>query len=152
MQPIAVSEKRSMEITINSDVFGLSSTKHLRRNAVLHPGDDVVALPPHIPMRCWAQHLRPDSMVWPHHTCSIWPLLGAPKIPLYCTEYNWPMALAPMNEESAWAQWGKNLIGKKLPLNWVEWSACVVSLDINSLTAKSVLAGEKLVATYSIST
>jgi hypothetical protein len=22
-------------------------------------GDDVVALPPHIPMRCWAQHLRP---------------------------------------------------------------------------------------------
>ncbi len=49
-----------------------------------------VALPPHIPMRCWAQHLRPDSMVWPHHTSSIWPLSGAPKIPLYCTEYNRP--------------------------------------------------------------
>jgi hypothetical protein len=31
-----------MEITIRSDVFGLSSTKHLRRNAVLHPGNDLV--------------------------------------------------------------------------------------------------------------
>ncbi len=33
-----------MEITISSDVFGLSSTKHLRRNAVLHPGDGVVMM------------------------------------------------------------------------------------------------------------
>ncbi len=24
-------------------------------------------------MRCWAQHLRPDSTVWPHHTYSVWP-------------------------------------------------------------------------------
>ncbi len=31
-----------MEITIRSDVFGLRSTKHLRRNAVLHPDDDLV--------------------------------------------------------------------------------------------------------------
>jgi hypothetical protein len=29
---------------------------------------------------------------------------------------------------------------------------CVRKLDLNSLSAKSVLAGEKLVATYSIST
>ncbi len=36
-------------------------------------GDDVVALPPHTPMRCWAQHLRPDSTVWPYHTYCIWP-------------------------------------------------------------------------------
>ncbi len=36
-------------------------------------GDDVVALPPHIPMRYWAQHLRPDSTVWPDHTYHIWP-------------------------------------------------------------------------------
>jgi hypothetical protein len=33
-----------MEITIRSEVFGLSSTKHLRRNAVLHPGNDVVVM------------------------------------------------------------------------------------------------------------
>ncbi len=39
-----------MEITISSDVFGLSSTKHLRRNAVLHPSHDVV-------MMWWLCHL-----------------------------------------------------------------------------------------------
>ncbi len=33
-------------MTIRSDVFGLSITKHLRSNAVLHPGNDVV-------MMCW---------------------------------------------------------------------------------------------------
>jgi hypothetical protein len=60
-----------MDVTISSDVFGLSSTKPLRRNAVLHLGYDVVALPPHILMRCWAQQLRPDSTVWPYHTYSI---------------------------------------------------------------------------------
>ncbi len=35
-----------MEMTIRSDMFGLSSTKHLGRNAVLLPGNDVV-------MMCW---------------------------------------------------------------------------------------------------
>jgi hypothetical protein len=39
-----------MEITISSDVFGLSSTKNLCRNAVLHPGDDVM-------MMWWLCHL-----------------------------------------------------------------------------------------------
>jgi hypothetical protein len=39
-----------MEITISSDVSGLSSTEHLRRNAVLHPGNDVV-------MMWWLCHL-----------------------------------------------------------------------------------------------
>ena len=39
-----------MENTIRSDMFGLSSTKHLRRNAVLHPGNDVV-------MMWWLCHL-----------------------------------------------------------------------------------------------
>ncbi len=39
-----------MEITISSDVFGLSSAKHLHRNAVLHPGNDVV-------MMWWLSHL-----------------------------------------------------------------------------------------------
>ncbi len=24
-------------------------------------------------MRCWVQHLRPDSTVWPYHTYRIWP-------------------------------------------------------------------------------
>ncbi len=33
-----------MEITIRSDMFGLSSTEHLRRNAVLHPNNDVVMM------------------------------------------------------------------------------------------------------------
>jgi hypothetical protein len=39
-----------MEITISSDVFGLSSIEHLRRNAVLHLDDDVV-------MMWWLCHL-----------------------------------------------------------------------------------------------
>jgi hypothetical protein len=39
-----------MEITIRSDVFGLSSTEPLHRNAVLHLGDDVV-------MMWWLCHL-----------------------------------------------------------------------------------------------
>ncbi len=39
-----------MWITISSDVVGLFSTKHLRRNAVLHPGNDVV-------MMRWLCHL-----------------------------------------------------------------------------------------------
>ncbi len=43
-------KKRSMEISIRSDMFGLSSTKHLSRNAVLHPGDGVV-------MMWWLCHL-----------------------------------------------------------------------------------------------
>jgi hypothetical protein len=43
-------KKRSMEISISSDVFRLSSTKHLSRNAVLHPGDGVV-------MMWWLCHL-----------------------------------------------------------------------------------------------
>jgi hypothetical protein len=63
-------------------------------------------------MRCWAQHLRPDSTVWPYHAYSVWPLSGAPKIPLYCMEYNWPTTLTPTNEESPWAQWGKKLYRK----------------------------------------
>jgi hypothetical protein len=39
-----------MEITISFDMFGLSSAKHLHRNAVLHPGNDVV-------MMWWLCHL-----------------------------------------------------------------------------------------------
>ncbi len=31
-------------MTIRSDVFGLSSTKDLRRNAVLHPNNDLVMM------------------------------------------------------------------------------------------------------------
>jgi hypothetical protein len=45
-----------MEITIRSDVFGLSSTEHLRRNAVLHPGNDLV-------MMWWLCHLISQSGV-----------------------------------------------------------------------------------------
>ncbi len=39
-----------METTISSDLFGLSSTEHLCRNAVLHPSYDVV-------MMWWLCHL-----------------------------------------------------------------------------------------------
>ncbi len=39
-----------MEITIRSDMFGLSSTEHLCRNAVLHPSNDLV-------MMWWLCHL-----------------------------------------------------------------------------------------------
>ncbi len=42
-------------------------------------GDNVVALLPHISMRCWAQHLRPDSTVWPCHTYHVWPCQGCQK-------------------------------------------------------------------------
>jgi hypothetical protein len=35
---------------MNPDVFGLFNTKRLHRNAVLHLGDDVADLPPHILM------------------------------------------------------------------------------------------------------
>jgi hypothetical protein len=36
--------RTSKEMHMNPDVFGLSNTKHLHRNAVLHPGDDVVMM------------------------------------------------------------------------------------------------------------
>jgi hypothetical protein len=39
-----------MEMTIRFDVFSLSSTKHLRRDAVLHPDKDLV-------MMWWLCHL-----------------------------------------------------------------------------------------------
>jgi hypothetical protein len=35
------------EMHMNFDVFGLSNTNRLCRNAVLHQGDDVADLPPH---------------------------------------------------------------------------------------------------------
>ncbi len=103
----------SREMHMNPDVFGLSNTSPYI-GIQWWCGDDEVDLTSHILMRCWAQHLRPDSkVVWLHHTYSIWPSLGTPKKTLYCTEYNWPTTLAPTNEESVWAQWGKNLVGKK---------------------------------------
>jgi hypothetical protein len=34
----------SKEMHMKSDMFGLSNTKHLRRNAVLHQEDDVVMM------------------------------------------------------------------------------------------------------------
>ncbi len=36
--------RTSKEMRMKSDMFGLSDTKCLRRNAVLHPGDDVVMM------------------------------------------------------------------------------------------------------------
>ena len=45
-----------MEITIRSDAFGLSSTKHLRRNAVLHPDNDMV-------MMWWLCHLISNEVL-----------------------------------------------------------------------------------------
>ncbi len=102
------------EMHMNFDMFGLSNINRLCRNAVLHQGDNVADLPPHNLMMWCVHHLRPDLMVWPLHTCSIWPWLGMPKIPLCCTGYNRPTTPTPTNEESAWAQWGKNLKRKKM--------------------------------------
>jgi hypothetical protein len=45
-----------MEITISSVMFGLSSTKHLPRNAVLHSDDDVV-------MMWWLATSYPDEVL-----------------------------------------------------------------------------------------
>ncbi len=36
--------RTSKEMHMKSDVFGLSNTKRLRRNTVLHRGDDVVMM------------------------------------------------------------------------------------------------------------
>jgi hypothetical protein len=63
----------SKEIHMTSDMFGLSDTKHLHRNAVLCYDDDVVSLPPHNLMMWQPATSEPDSMVWPYHTSSIWP-------------------------------------------------------------------------------
>ncbi len=64
-------------------------------------------------------------------------LLGVPKIPLYCTEYNWPTTLTPTNEESSWAQWGKNLIGKNnLSIEFSEvnvWLLWILTTNCKSL-------------------
>ncbi len=134
--------RTSKEMHINPDVFSLTNTSPYV-GIQWWCGDDVVDLPPHILMRCWAQHLRPDFNIWLHHTSSIWPLSGLPKIPLFCTEYNRPTTLPPTNEESAWAQWWKNLIGKKISLYWVKWSERVVSLDTNNFKRKTLVRVEK---------
>ncbi len=82
-----------MEITIRSDVFGLSSTKHLCRSAVLHPGN-------HLVMMWWLCHLISNEVLG--STPQTWlnglaishvshlTLSDAPKILMYCTEYNRP--------------------------------------------------------------
>ncbi len=63
-------------------------------------------------------------------------LSGMPKILLYCTEYRRPTTLTPTNEES-WAQWGKNLIGKKnlsIELNEVNvWLVWILTTKCKSL-------------------
>ncbi len=59
--------RTSKETYMNPGMFGLSNTSTYI-GMQWWCGDDVVDLPPHISMRCWAQHLRPDSTVWPCHT------------------------------------------------------------------------------------
>ncbi len=73
-----------------SYLFGLSNTEHLCRNAQSCIRTSSPAL-----RGCCSESSPclfgdPASMVWPPHTCCVWPFLGAPKIPLYCTEYNRP--------------------------------------------------------------
>ncbi len=50
--------RSSKEMHMNFDVFGLSNSKHLRRNAVLHWDNDVASLPTHSLMMWQAYHLR----------------------------------------------------------------------------------------------
>jgi hypothetical protein len=61
----------SKEIHMTSDMFSLSNTKHLRRNAIVN--DDVASLPPHNLMMWQPATSEPDSMVWPYCTSSVWP-------------------------------------------------------------------------------
>ncbi len=104
-------------------------------------GDDVVALPPHILMRCWAQHLRPDSMVWPDHLYCVWPCQACQKYS--CTvrsvtglQHSPPhMKYHGLNEE-------KNLYRKKIISLWVKWHVQVVSLDTNNRKRKSIVRVE----------
>ncbi len=85
-----------MEITIRSDVFGLSSTKHLRRNAVLHPDNDLVMMWWLCHLISWwgvglnTSYLTQRSAL--SHVSRL-TLSGAPKILLYCTEYRQPKAI-----------------------------------------------------------
>ncbi len=118
-----------MKMIFRSDMFGLSSTNHLRGNAVLHPEDDLV-------MMWWLRHLMSRWGVGLNTsdltqqsgliTRIASDLVRHAKILLYCMEYRRPTTLAPMNEES-WAQWGKNLIGKNLSIEssevnvWLIW-------------------------------
>ncbi len=75
------------------------------------------------------------------HRSSVWPLVGCAKstvvwyistfvqyISRRLTTFN------PTNEESAWAQWGKNLIGKQKLTSQLSACdvTCVVSLDTNN--------------------
>ena len=103
--------------------------------------DDVVALPPHIPMRCWVQHLRPDSTVWSDPPYCIWPCQARPKYS--CTvrsiiglRHSPPrLKYHGLNEE-------KNFIGKKILSPWVKWGVRVVSLDTNNRKCKSFVRVE----------
>ncbi len=121
----------------------MSNTEHLRRNAQ----SCIRTISPALRQWCGESLPRlfgnPALMVWPHHTYCVWPCWACQKIPLHCTEYNRPMTLAPTNEESAWTQWEKNLIGKKKSLDWVKWSAHVVSLDTNNLKRETLAKVEK---------
>ncbi len=105
-----------MEITIRSDVFGLSSTKHLRRNAVLHPVNDLV-------MMWWLCHLISQWGVGLNTsdltqrsgfiTRIASDLVRHTKNTLVLYRVWSAYDTYPHDEESSWAQWGKNFIGKK---------------------------------------
>ncbi len=65
---------------MESDVFGLPSTKYLPRTAQSCIRTSSPAL------RQWCGKPAtsgPDSTVWPHHTSSIWPLSGMSKVRMY---------------------------------------------------------------------
>ncbi len=84
-------------------------------------GGDVVALPPHIVMRCWAQHLRPDSMVWPDHPYCVWPCQACQKYS--CTVWSIiglrHLLLHPIlvNSEDSWSSAPDTLRWSRCPRN-----------------------------------
>ncbi len=101
-----------------------------------------MGLPPHILMRCWAQHLRPDSMVWLCHTSIVWPLSGAQKIPLYCTDYNWPTTLWCITSGKGWQQlYCKHLGQTAMAIAWASAPApaCIAGITSKGGDSKDVI-------------
>ncbi len=90
-------------------------------------------------------HLRADSAVWLSHTSSIWPWSGAPKSTFVWYICKRLTSLAPTNEESAWAQWGKNLYRKKIISHLSACDVtCVVSWVTKNLSVRVKLEWRKV--------
>ncbi len=99
-------------------MFGLSNTKHLCRNAQSCIRTSSPAL------RWWCGEpatSEPDSVVWPYHKSSVWPLPGVPKVQFVSHLLPRMKNQHGLNEE-------KNLTKEKMisQLSWVMWHVWLV--------------------------